>query len=162
MRMTAKTRWLAIGTMLALAAPIALASAQAIDPAIGTWELNVAKSKYSAGGAPKSQTRTYVATAKGYKFTAKGVGADGKPTSTEFTVGFDGKYVPVTGNPAIDSIMVKRVNASTIKAWQKKGNAMAIRTTRAISKDGKTLTATARGKNAAGKAYTNVEVFDKK
>lgn len=162
MNVTAKARMLSLGTLLAIAAPIALASAQASDPAIGTWELNLAKSTYSAGGAPKSQTRTYVATAKGYKFTSKGVGADGKPTSTEFTVHFDGKYVPVTGNPAMDSIMVKRVNASTIKASQKKGNAVAIRTTRVISKDGKTLTSTAKGKNAAGKAYTNVEVFDKK
>ena len=34
--------------------------AQESDPLVGTWELNVAKSKYSPGPAPKSETRTYV------------------------------------------------------------------------------------------------------
>ena len=28
-------------------------------PLVGTWELNVAKSKYSPGPAAKSETRTY-------------------------------------------------------------------------------------------------------
>src|SRR2546426_10145346 len=34
--------------------------AQGTDPVVGTWELNVVKSKYSPGPAPKSEMRTYV------------------------------------------------------------------------------------------------------
>jgi hypothetical protein len=34
--------------------------------------------------------------------------------------------------------------------------------TRTVSKDGKKMTSTANGTNAAGKAYTNVEVNEKK
>ena len=34
-------------------------AAWAADPVLGTWELNVAKSKYNPGPAPKSQTRIY-------------------------------------------------------------------------------------------------------
>ena len=35
-----------------------LATAQSKDPFVGTWRLNVAKSKYSPGPPPKSQTTT--------------------------------------------------------------------------------------------------------
>jgi hypothetical protein len=54
--------------------------AQAGDPLIGTWVLNVAKSTYSPGPAPKSETRTYTATARGFTYSSKGIDADGKPT----------------------------------------------------------------------------------
>ena len=36
-------------------------AAQAPDPFVGTWTLNVAKSKYDPGPAPKEQTATYEA-----------------------------------------------------------------------------------------------------
>jgi hypothetical protein len=155
------TRTLVLGTLLALAVPAAIASAQAPDPVLGTWKLNVAKSTYSAGGAPKSQTRVYTAAGKGYKLAIKGVDADGKATSSEFTAAYDGKFYAVTGNPTIDSIMVKRVDANTIEATQTKAGKLVAKTSRVISKDGKTITSTAKGTNAAGKAYTNVEIFER-
>ena len=31
------------------------------DPFVGTWKLNLAKSKFNPGPAPKSQTRTWAA-----------------------------------------------------------------------------------------------------
>jgi hypothetical protein len=40
--------------------------------------LNTAKSKFSPGPAPKSDTRTYTATEQGITMTWKSVGADGK------------------------------------------------------------------------------------
>jgi hypothetical protein len=147
--------------MLAAAIPAVSAFAQGSDPIYGTWKLNVAKSTYSAGNVPKSQTRVYAAAGKGYKFTATGVDAAGKATKTEFTVAYDGKNVPVTGSAAYDSINVKRVDANTLEAVQSKGGKVVGRTHRVLSKDGKTLTTTGTGTNAQGKAYTNVEVFEK-
>lgn len=160
--MNAITRTLVLGTMLAATAPATLATAQAGDPVLGTWTLNVAMSKYSLGPAPKSQTRTYTAAPNGYKFSAKGVDAEGKATNTEFTAAYDGKFHAVTGNPTVDAIMVKRIDANTTEATQTKAGKPVSKTTRVISKDGKTLTSTAHGTNAAGKAYTNVEIFQKK
>lgn len=157
-----KTRLLVLGTLLAIAVPAAPVSAQTGDPVIGTWELNVAKSTYSLGGGPKSSTRTYVAVGKGYKLSVKGTDADGKPVATEFTANYDGKNYPVTGNANVDSIKITRVDANTIKATQTKAGKVVNRTTRVISTNGKLLTSTATGKNAAGKAFTNVELFDKK
>ena len=160
--MKTKTRLLTLCTMLAIAVPAAIASAQAGDPLFGTWELNVAKSTWSPGPGPKSSTRTYVAVGNGYKFSAVGIDAAGKPTATTFTAYFDGKYHPMTGSSTADSIMVERVDANTSKSTQMKAGKVVVHTTRVISKDGKTLTSTTTGTTADGKAIKNVELFDKR
>ena len=49
------------------------------DPFIGTWKLNLAKSKYSPGPPPKSQTATYDAAGDGVKVTVKGTNGQGQP-----------------------------------------------------------------------------------
>jgi len=56
-------------------------AAGAVDPVVGTWTLNVEKSKFSPGPAPKSQTRTYSAGADGVSLSVSGVGADGTAIS---------------------------------------------------------------------------------
>ena len=53
----------------------------AADPAIGTWKLDAAKSKYTPGPPPKSATITYEETADGIKRTGESVDAEGKTTS---------------------------------------------------------------------------------
>ncbi|MCX5766034.1 MAG: hypothetical protein NTZ43_02260 [Gemmatimonadetes bacterium] len=160
--MRMQTRVLLLGTMIATLGAASVARAQASDPVIGTWVLNVAKSTYSLGTAPKSSTRSYTAVENGYTFTSKGVDATGKAVSTTFTVHFDGKYAPMTGGADSDAIMVKRIDANTTESTQKRGDKVVIHTRRVVSKDGKTLTGTSSGTNAAGKEYKNVEVFDKK
>lgn len=155
--MRTKTRMLVLGTLLATVASVA--SAQSDDPVFGTWVLNVAKSTYSPGPGPKSSTRTYSAVEKGYRFSSKGVDAQGKAVATSFTVHFDGKYYPMTGSATVDSIKVKRIDANTTESTQKKGDKEVVHTRRVISKDGKTMTGTATGTNADGKAYKNVEVY---
>jgi len=160
MKTTART--LAFATMFAVAVPTLVASAQASDPVLGTWTLNVAKSTYGSGTAPKSATRTYTAAGAGYHFSSTTVGADGKSTTVEFTVAYDGKFVPVKGSPDADSIMVKRIDANTVEATQTKAGKVVSKTTRMTSTDGKTLTSTSAGTDAAGKPTKNVEVFDKK
>ena len=160
--MRTNIRMLVLGTLLTMAVPSAVASAQASDPAIGTWVLNVAKSTYSPGPGPKSGTRTYVATEKGWTYSSKGIDAEGKPTASTFTAKFDGKYTPITGSAAVDSIVVTRVDANTAKATQKKGDKVVLHVTRVIAKDGETMTVTTTGTDAAGKPTKNVELFEKK
>jgi hypothetical protein len=160
--MRTNTRLLVLGTTLAMLGTAAVASAQPSGKEYGTWVLNVAKSTYSPGPGPKSSTRTYTAVENGYTFSSKGVDAAGKPTAATFTVHFDGKYAPMTGNSDADAIMVKRIDANTIESTQKRGGKVVIHTTRVIAADGKTMTGTSWGTNAAGKEYKNVELFDKK
>jgi ribonuclease HII len=55
------------------------------DAHIGTWKLNVAKSKFNPGPGYKSETRTYEATADGYKFQGGRVNPDGSTPKYGFT-----------------------------------------------------------------------------
>jgi hypothetical protein len=56
----------------------AASSAQAPDPILGTWKLNLAKSTY-ATPAPKSMAITFAPAAKGYAVTIDAIGPDGQP-----------------------------------------------------------------------------------
>jgi hypothetical protein len=152
---------LGFGAVLALGVPLMSLSAQAADPAAGTWELNVAKSTFSPGPAPKSLTRTFEVNGADVKYSAKGVDAAGKPTLMEYTAKYDGKDYPVAGSPDFDTISLKQVDPATSVATLKKGGKLVQTTTRVVSKDGKTLTLTVKGKNAKGQAVNNVMVFDK-
>jgi hypothetical protein len=150
------------GAILAMGLPVVAAIAQVPTPVFGTWVLDVAKSKYDPGPPLKSQTRMYMAVPGGYRFTSDAVNAAGEKFHIEFTVAFDRKYHPMTGSPTSDSIMVKQVDANTVESTQKKGATVVQISQRTVSKDGKTLTVTARGTSADGKPFANVEVFDKK
>ena len=104
----------------------------------------------------------YAMAGQGIKVSTKAVGADGKPTMTEFTAMFDGKDHPVTGNADYDATMMKRVDSHTIEFTRKKGGKTAQTATSVVSKDGKTRTITTTGVNAQGQKINNVAVFEKK
>ena len=131
------------------------------DPLVGTWVLNVAKSKYTPGPPPKEQTTIFEAAGQGLKVTTKGIDSDGKPTMTAYTANYDGKDYPVTGNPAWDMVSLKRVNANTVQFTRKRAGKVVQTATSVISKDGKTRTVTSTGVNAQGQKIHNIAVYDK-
>lgn len=136
--------------------------AQTADPQVGTWKLNVAKSKYSPGPAPKSATTIITAAGAGTKVVVDQVQADGTTRHWEFTGNYDGKDTAVTGNnPDADTLVRTRVNANTIKTVAKKAGKVTTTQTSAVSSDGKTRTVTTTGTNAAGVAVNNVAVYEK-
>ena len=108
----------------ALAATLAFATvavAVAENPVVGTWQLNVAKSKFSPGPAPKTDTRTYTESADGITMIWKSTAADGKEISVKSTFKTDGKDYPLTGAPNFDSLTLKQVDSHTVHSIQKKG-----------------------------------------
>jgi len=153
-------RMLIVGVALGVgvAGVAAAAGADSID---GAWKLNVAKSKFSPGPTPQSQTRTYVKTAQGVTLTFSGVAADGSPMSGGSTFKYDGKDYPITGLPNYDAIALTRVDANTVKSTQKRAGKAVGTTTRTVSKDGKTMTLVSKGTSAKGTPYDDVLVFDK-
>lgn len=144
-----------------LGAGIVSVSAQASDARIGTWKLNVAKSKYSPGPAPQSLTMKVEESGQGEKFTTEGVNADGKPTMTQYTANFDGKDYPLTGSQNADKVLLKRIDARTMERTYKKGDTVVLTFTQVVSQDGKTMTTTTKGTNAQGQAVDNVTVWEK-
>jgi hypothetical protein len=151
---------LVIGTVLSFACGT-MAFAKSHDPVIGTWVLNVEKSKFTPAPGPKSATRTYAQTADGIELTFSGVAADGSAISGSSTFKYDGKDYPITGTPDYDTLSLKRVNATTVKSTQKKDGKVVAWTTRKVSEHGKVLTLSSKGKDAKGAAYHSVAVYDK-
>jgi hypothetical protein len=148
---------LLVGAILALGTNAALAA----DAAVGTWKLNVAKSTFSPGPAPKSQTRTYAESAPGLTLTLKTVAADGKETTNTLSFKDDGKPYPVTGSPDFDMVAVTRVDALTVTSVQTKAGKAVGSGTRAVSKDGKSLTFSAKLTDAKGVKHDDVSVYDR-
>ncbi len=142
-------------------APALSLKAQAPAPWIGTWKLNLAKSKYSPGPAPQSGTVVIEASEGGIKVTNDGVNAQGQPTHIEWTAKFDGKDYPVTGNPDVDTYTLKRLGARSYQLTAKKGGKVTVTSRITVSADGKTRTIMATGKNAQGKAVKNTIVYDR-
>lgn len=147
-----------VALSLVLAVP---AFAQA-DSQVGTWKLNLAKSKYSPGPAPKSATTIITAAGQGTKVVVDQAQADGSVRHWEFTANYDGKDSKVTGNnPDADTVARTRIDAHTVQTVSKKNGKVTTTQASTVSADGKTRTVTTKGVNAAGQQVSNVAVYDK-
>ena len=149
-----------VTTLLFVALAVNISAATA-DQHSGTWKMNPAKSTYSPGPAPKSTNVMIDSNEDSIKLTADGIDAAGNPTHVEYTAKFDGKDYPVTGLPNADTVSVQKIDPSTIRSTQKKGDQVVMTVTSVISKDGKTRTSTFQGKDAQGAEVKNVVVYDK-
>jgi hypothetical protein len=151
--------------LMAMTAILVLAlatAAMAADPFVGTWKLNVAKSKFPQGQALKSWTTNDEAKEDGMiKSIHEGVGADGQAFHREFTWKYDGKDYPVKGDPTADAIAFRRINANTYDYMIKKGGKEVGSGRLVFSKDGKTDTITGKTKDAQGQEVTSISVLEK-
>jgi hypothetical protein len=152
---------LLIGAVVAFIGGTVAVAADMPESAVGTWTLNLAKSKFNPGPAPKSQTRTYAQSAEGVTFSIKGVAADGSPMSQQSTFKYDGKDYSITGNNNYDMLSLTRIDANTIKSTMKKDGKAVGTTTRQVSADGKVLTVTTKGTDAKGGKFEDVAVYDR-
>jgi hypothetical protein len=140
---------------------IGMGTAIAADAVAGTWKLNLAKSTFSPGPGPKSQTRVYSESAQGMTVIVKTTTADGKNSSTTLTYKEDGKPYPASGSPDFDMVSVTRVDALTTRSTQMKAGATVGTAVRTVSKDGKTLTFAQKLTHANGVKYDDVSVYDR-
>lgn len=148
-------------THLTIAGVITAIAAFAADNSLGTWKLNMEKSKFSPSAPVKSLTSTREASDGGVKVTVTGEQVDGTPLNANYTAKYDGSESAVTGAP-FDTISIKQVNTNTFTFTQKKTDGKYSVTGRSvISKNGKTMTNTFKGTNADGKPYAATMVWEK-
>lgn len=161
MRKTWKVVACGVGAAVVIAA-MGTASAQT-DPFVGTWKLNVAKSSYNPGPAPKSATVTITAVGSGVKVVVDGAGPTGDKVHWEYTAAsHDGKDYPIVGNNAdADTVALKRLKPGSVETSNKKGGKATTTNVRTVSTDGKTMTVTTKGLNGAGQTVSNVQIFEK-
>ncbi|HEX4240275.1 MAG TPA: hypothetical protein VHZ53_02615 [Steroidobacteraceae bacterium] len=147
--------------LLLLGLTFAAGAVLAADAVVGSWTLNVAKSKFASGPAPASGTRVYTEADGGYALDQKITGSDGKeaPFKAHYK---DGEDETVAGANGIDSIHAKKVNAHTWDFSMKSGGKEVGHVHRTVSADGKTLTVHNTGKQPSGATGDDTMVFDKK
>jgi hypothetical protein len=149
---------LAVCAVMLFSSSIVLAA----DNWLGTWKLNVEKSKFSPGWpGPKSLTLKFEASQGGIRATTDGVSAEGKATHSTFSSKYDGKDVPYEGNPDADTASPKKIDDNTYENVWKKGGKVSVTAKGVVSKDGKTLTISLTGKNAKSETVNTTNVFEK-
>jgi hypothetical protein len=134
------TSSIAVALLFTLTSAPLTRAGDADDPIIGIWKLNLSKSKYVPGPAPKSQTRTYRQTDAGIFCTIETVDAAGhKQKPIEFAEKYDGKDYPITGSNIGDALALTRINNYLAEATMKHAGMVVARTRRIITDEGKTL-----------------------
>src|SRR6185369_13168125 len=88
------------------------------NPQMGTWKLNEAKSKFA--GKARNQTVVYEASGDQTKVTVDGVDENGAAVHNEWTLKFDGKDYPVTGDANSDARSYRMINKNTLSLTGKK------------------------------------------
>lgn len=149
---------------LAALAITSAVAAYAADNSLGTWKLNVEKSKYTPAPFPvKSITSTREAADNGVKVTNTGERSDGTAINTNYTAKYDGSSASVSGSGApYDSVTLKQLNANSF-AYEAKNSTNKYHAAGkiTISSDGKTMTLKAKGTDAEGKPMSATLVYDK-
>jgi hypothetical protein len=131
------------------------------DPFVGTWKLDLARSKY-LGAGPKSSTTIIEAVGQGLRATVERIDAHGNAVKVNYGVFFlDGKSYPILGVPAYDAASFKLVNDRTIEITRTKGGKVVQTAIRVVSVDGKTSTLSTTGVDANGRQINDVAVENK-
>jgi len=133
-------------------------SGSSADPRIGTWKLNLEKSQFAAGSAPRVQVRKLETRPDGFTvFTQSGIDAEGNPTFTQASYKFDSKEYPEYTQATLASFATAGVKPNTnkyrlvdaytveITRIDAAGKVTATNT-QTMSKDGKTHSVTSTGR----------------
>lgn len=146
------------GALLLLA--VVMSYAAGSDAFMGTWKLNEAKSKITAG-MPKNSTVVYTVDGDNVKVAIDGTDVNGQSYHSDWTGKFDGKDYAVTGDPSTDMRSYKVIDDHTLLAVSKKGGKETISARIVVSADGKSRTVTVSGTNASGAKVTSTQTYDK-
>jgi hypothetical protein len=118
---------------------------------VGTWKVNVAKSTYEPGAAPKNETLRFEPVGDGFKVSLDGVNQQG-PYHSEATGKFDGADVPVVATPTRQARFTYSFNRIDNRTWEiviKVNGERRLLVRNVVSEDGQTMrgvsTVTSRG-----------------
>ncbi|HTT05069.1 MAG TPA: hypothetical protein VMF64_07245 [Steroidobacteraceae bacterium] len=154
--------WKALVVTVSLIVSVAAFGQGSPDPAIGSWTLNVAKSRYQPGPAPQSEQRTYEATADGeIHLTIHLHTADGQSITQETIYRRDGKPHALTNNSNIDSIETFPIKGGAVRTTYFRGGKVVGNMRTSYSKDRKVLTLTQTVIRPSGETEHDVRVYDR-
>jgi hypothetical protein len=149
---------------MAIAASMCLAAwAQSPEATtgMGTWKLNIEKSRFNPGPAPKGLVTRFEPSGKGVSWTAERTLADGTTTKASYTGLYDGKEYPLSGSPTADAIVMRRIDGRTTERINMKAGKVVTTERRTVAADGRSYTTTVKGTTAKGEPIDHLMVFDK-
>ena len=147
-------------SLILLAGMLFAGPAFAADPILGTWKLNVAKSKFIPGAELTAGTRVYTEADGLYTMNQKLTGSDGKETSSRAQYR-EGKETKQPAGSPYDTSAAKKVDANTWDFDLKKDGKTVNRVHRVVSADGKTLTSHSASAQRGGLSGEETLVFDR-
>jgi hypothetical protein len=147
-------------SLIVLAGVFFAGPALAADPVVGTWKLNVAKSKFNAGSELTAGTRVYTEANGLYTLDQKLTGADGKVRSNRAQYRDGKEQKQATAGPA-DTTLGKKIDANTWDFDLKRDGKVVGHVHRVVSAHGKTLTVENTGMQLTGATGDETLVFDK-
>jgi hypothetical protein len=146
--------------LVMLATVLFAGPAFAADPIVGSWKLDVAKSKFSSGTELKAGSRVYTESGGVYTLDQKMTGADGKEVSNRVQYS-DGKDMKQAMGNAVDTTHARKVDANTWDFDLKKDGKVVGHVHRVVSTDGKTLTVHNTGMLVSGVKGDQTLVYDR-
>ncbi len=155
-----------IAFVFTLAALLPLMAAEK-SPAVGTWKLNVEKSKFLPGPPPKSATLVIEDQGESLKTSYEEVESDGSQAGYGYTAMMDGKDYPLTGSSRPDrlrgaeTVALRRDGSHAYGGMFKKSGQVLMTDMTTVSKDGKTLKRIVNGVDSKGQRVTLTTVWDK-
>jgi hypothetical protein len=156
----------ASATMLAFShaavAQQAATSAAALPQlAFGTWNLNLQRSQFIPGPAPRSLILNIAQDGQNIRDTLQMTDAQGNASTRVVMHVYDGTPHPATGFSDFDATVITQVDANSLIASRLKAGKLVQVGTFVISQDGKTLMTTITGVNVNGQPVRSVSVYDK-
>jgi hypothetical protein len=145
--------------VIAIAALTVSMSAFAADPFVGTWKINIEKSKLSDPARWKGTVAIMEPTAGGLRNTFERPMPDGQIRRTS-SVLFYGKDTPAEGSPG-DTTITERIDSFHLRVIYKTNGKQTSVLESTVSPDGKTITDTHKGTGRSGKPLDEIRVYDK-
>jgi hypothetical protein len=133
-------------------------TAQGVDPLIGTWKMNPAKSTAVGFEIDKSLTLTFTRDGQNIAGIAENVDAQGRASKGTLIHIYDGKPHPSTGNPEIDATAYTRMGNTISWVRFKNGKPMAVG--QGVV-DGNIYSVIQGGITASNQPIYNLYVFDR-
>ena len=128
------------------------------NPQIGTWKLNLVKSKY-----PPVRSLTLNIRQDGQNMidTVELIDIQGNTSTGVVMHVYDGLPHPATVSPDYDATVLTRVDANTLIFNRLKAGRLIQVGTFVVSQDGKTLTIASTGLDGKGQPLNTIAIFDK-
>jgi hypothetical protein len=130
------------------------------DPFTGTWRFSAERSTLSTP-PPQSWVQQIIVTADEVHVHETIIRMDGSQTVVEVMASFDGSDYPVTGSPAADTIVYRRVSGNSISGTGKKNGAITLMETVTVAPESHTLTLSYSIHSEAHVVASGIAVFEK-